>query len=159
MNKYFITLLLFFSASALAVDTYDETTNILNIDAVVVDGIQYNNVVLRLYGFDVISVGSSVPIDDGTVAETCSDANFTIARYDAITEGMTLDQVNQIIGCKSDPHGTIITGAFVIRGWDNGLLPITGGYKQITVTFDSTTGNIVKAPSGSTAFKGRLGFL
>ena len=105
MHKYFITLLLFFSASALAIDTFDESTNILTIDAVVVEGIQYNNVVVRLNAFDVISVGSSTPADDGTVAETCTDANFTLAKYNAITEGMTLDQVNQIIGCKNDAYG------------------------------------------------------
>jgi hypothetical protein len=40
MHKHFIILLLFFSASALAIDTFDETTNILTIDAVVVEGIQ-----------------------------------------------------------------------------------------------------------------------
>jgi hypothetical protein len=151
MRKYFITLLLFCSTSALAVDTYDETTNILNIDAVVVDGIQYNNVVVRLNAFDVISVGSSIPIDDGTVSETCSDANFTIPRYNAITVGMTLDQVNQTLGCKYDPIFTIASSDFVHHTWANG--DVSAG---ITVYFDATD-SFVKVFGGD-FFKIRFGF-
>jgi hypothetical protein len=159
MCKYFITLLLFFSASALAIDTFDETTNILTIDSVVLEGIQYNNVVVRLNAFDVISVGSSAPVDDGTVAETCTDANFTLARYDAIIEGMTLDQVNQIIGCKSNVNVTLVTEVYVHRIWHNGGQTV-GNIKGIGVYFDSTTGNIVKAkPSVPSIFKVRVGFL
>lgn len=35
---------------------------------------------------------------------TCSPANFTIDKYNAIQVGMSLDQVNQIIGCQPDSN-------------------------------------------------------
>jgi hypothetical protein len=68
---------------------------------------------------------------------------------------MTLDQVNQIIGCKNDVNGDFISISYVRRLWH------LGTRKGIVVEFDPTTGgNIVKAPIWSPgSFKSQFGFL
>lgn len=53
----------------------------------------------------------------GGVSDTCSPANFTIAKYDAIAAGMTLDQVNQIIGCKGVYGNITVSNDFTLYRW------------------------------------------
>ena len=88
MNKFFASLLLFFSANALAVDKFDAATGVLNIDAVVLNGTQYNNVAVRLDAYGVMSVGSSLQYAYGVtfipgtytypLGETCKLSNVTL---------------------------------------------------------------------------------
>lgn len=150
MSKYSAALLLFFSASALAIDTFDATTNILKIDAVVLNGIQYNGVVVKLNAYEVVSVASSIPYVP--VANACSSANFTVPIYNAITAGMSLDQVNQVIGCKYNPLLTTAAGDFVLHGWSYG-----DGTTIIQVYFDMTD-TFVRGSGGSSLIKLRTGF-
>jgi hypothetical protein len=78
MYKVIITMLLILSTTALATDTYNATTNILNIDAVILNGVQYNNVVVNMgKNFSVISVGSSSPVTgtDGSSTITLAQLN------------------------------------------------------------------------------------
>jgi hypothetical protein len=139
--------LTFANASALAIDTYDTTTNLYNIDSVVVGGTQYNNVVLRLKSFDVVSVGSSAPY--GGVSSTCSSANLTVAHFNAIVEGMTLNQVNQAFGCTFDPSYTYISTIAISRTWQYGTA-------SINVWFDAS-GNTVAKINGVGDFKTGFG--
>ena len=44
---------------------------------------------------------ASPPVDGGgTVAASCTAANFTLAKFNAIVPGVSLNQVRQIIGCE-----------------------------------------------------------
>ncbi len=79
MRKYFIALFLFLSANAFATDTYNPTNNMLNLDAVILNGVQYNNVVVQLLGYNVISVGSSQIVQ----TSTGSSNTITLAQLNA----------------------------------------------------------------------------
>lgn len=144
MVRYFAVLLMFISVNAWAIDTFDAATGLLTIDAVVVNGVQFNNVVVKLKDIDVVSVGSSAPY--GAVSDTCSGSNITTTNFNAITLGMTLDQVNQTIGCKYDRGGTQTTSTYIVREWIN---PYGG---TIMVWFDSS-GNIVTPLMSGADFK------
>lgn len=152
MCKFLSILLLFFSINALATDTYNSTTNILNIDSVILNGIQYNNVVIQLTGYNVISVGSYAPVN---VTAKCSSNNFSPAIYNAISIGMTISQVEQTIGCNFDPTKTVRGGSFVLKWWSY-LNPTTYATEMIGVYFDGT--DSVVTAIGGTLFKQSQGF-
>ncbi len=153
MRKYFFicftALLLFFSVNAYATDTYNTANSYLSIDAVIINGIKYNNVVLQLLSANLISMGSYAPV---TVSATCSDSNFTNAIFNAITAGMTKSQVTQTIGCNNDPALTVTYGNIMVT---NSWMTITPSPKLIQVFFDGTD-NIVTPNDGS--FKTKVGF-
>jgi hypothetical protein len=142
--------------STSAVDTLDASTNILNLNQVQYSNNQYNDVVLKLTGFQVQSIGASTPLTPptGPVNETCADENFTPAKFNAISLGMTIDQVNQTIGCKFEPLFNINGTLYSSRQWQY-LNPTTFDFKYIAVSFDAT-GSIVNAKSSP--FKIRKGF-
>ena len=95
---------------------------------------------------------AKVEATSSTVNDTCSDENFTTNKYNAISIGMTLDQVNQLIGCKNDPRFTITLNNVVsIYGW----VPSSLSGKFIQVYFDPNT-DIVVTYQG--AFKSKAGF-
>ncbi len=154
MRKYFATLLLLFSVNALATDTFDATTSILNIDAVILNGVKYNNVVIQLTGFNLISIGSYAPV---TVSATCSTA-FSIAQYNAITVGMTMGQVEQVLGCQYTPSGTYTVGNNAVANtWEYSNFSVTPAvFEQITVYFDVT--DSVATAYGGQILKSRIGF-
>ena len=96
-----------FGTSAFAqTATFNNATRYLTIPSVQAGTSIYSNVVVRLDSFAIISVGGEAPVFSSvapvspSAADTCVTANFTIAKYNAISLGMTLDQVTQIIGCK-----------------------------------------------------------
>ncbi|MCH9640065.1 MAG: hypothetical protein K0U40_11310 [Betaproteobacteria bacterium] len=85
-----------------ATNTFDPATNTLTINSVTVTGDRvYSNVTIRIDAFTVLGVGSSAPITEG-VSETCSAGNFSVDIFNAIQTGMTVEQVTQIIGCRSE---------------------------------------------------------
>ncbi|NOT84991.1 MAG: hypothetical protein HOP02_09525 [Methylococcaceae bacterium] len=153
MRNYFIAPLLFFSVNALAANSFDVNTNMLKLESVVVNGVQYNDVAVRLNAYDVVSVGSNNNTVGGAVADTCTDANFTVAKFNAIAAGMTLEQVSQTIGCKYNPSKTVAAGELVQHSW---LQQETGKIKFINIWFDGAT-NIIINTSGN-GFKSRYGF-
>lgn len=134
---------------ALAVDNYDPVTKILTIDAVTLGGTKYLNVTIRLDQFQVLGVGSAVPIDG--IADICSPEMFTVDKYNTIQPGMSLDQVNQVIGCKFDPGSIVRVNPLVNYSWRN----IDSG-RFISVHFDAST-NQVTGSLGS-SFKSSAGF-
>lgn len=142
--------------AAIAVDTFDPASNKLTLDSVVLNGVVYNNVVATLNSYTLISVGSSAPY--GPVTATCSGGNFTVAKYNAIVPGMTLDQVKQTIGCANDPSLTTAVGSIVVRlGWYY-FNPSTGGASLILVEFDGTGTKVNADPNNLGFFKSRSGF-
>ena len=104
MKKIFLFFALIvggFSTVATAADTFDPATNTLTLDSVTVGGIKYPTVVVRLNQFTVLGVGNSAPVENG-ISETCEAENFTEDKFGAIQEGMSIEQITQIIGCKDE---------------------------------------------------------
>lgn len=110
---------------------YDASTGYLTIPSlalpstVYVYGTIYSNVVIRLDSFAVISVGSSAPATTLPVSGTCTSANLSVGRYNAIAVGMTLDQVNQTFGCYSS--STLRSSSFVFHRWNSSNTSATIG--------------------------------
>lgn len=142
MKQLFLLFLLltsgFSSVTAAAGNTFDPATNTLTMDSVTVTGDRvYSNVVIRIDQFTVLGVGSSTPIDGGGgISETCGAGNFTIDKYNAIQVGMSLNQVNQTIGCKFSPEFTNrVEGIAVVHKWVHS----TNGTPFLMVFFDESS--------------------
>ena len=76
-----------------------------------------------------------------TVSATCSSSNFTRAKFDAIAEGMTIDQVSQTIGCtpfKDYTGNTFVNHqpGFAVIYWTLGE---ASSYPMIAVYFNPST--------------------
>ena len=100
--------------------TYDSSTRYLTIPSVQVGETVYRNLVIRLDSFAIVSVESAAAATTPApvaVAATCTSANLTVAKYNAIAVGMTLDQVNQTLGCSSST--TVRGTAFVFYRWNS----------------------------------------
>ncbi len=139
MKKYIAALLLAgLIPAAQAIDTFNPNNNVLTLDSIVVDGIQYNNVVVILNGYNVLNIGSSAPyVAPSDVApsapsssDTCTADNLTNAKYNVVGIGMTLDQVNQIFGCKYDPLLTYRSPLAIVYTWH-------AGNRIVNVFFDT----------------------
>lgn len=102
-------------------------------------------------GFKEISRSAfaSPPTPTNPVAATCTASNFTLAKFDAIARGMTLDQVNRTIGCMNHAASTQRDAFRVVYVWAN-----LGGNQIILVFFEPTgttvtfDGPIFKTSSG-----------
>jgi hypothetical protein len=142
MFRYIATLAVLIACrSAFAADTFDTSTNILTVPQVQIGQTLYNNVQVKLNNITVVSVGSTSPVSSGNVAATCSASNFSTASYNAITVGMTVAQVNQVMGCAYDTSSTERTAEFIAYKWDD--IPARG-LQFIQVFFD-TSGSVVTA--------------
>ena len=116
MKKYLAALFVvlgWFIQTAQAIDTYDNNSSILTLDSVVVNGTQYNNVTVLVVDPVVLSIGSQQTY----IPATCSNNNLTTTNFNAIQVGMTLNQVNTIIGCQNDPSGTYRSAACLTYVW------------------------------------------
>lgn len=89
----------------------------------------------------------------GGVAETCSVENFTVAKYDAIVANLTLDQVNQIIGCKGIRERLTVLDGYTRYLWSTNNLNymIEVGFKN-DVVYGGIPG------SNQPGYKIRVGF-
>ncbi len=114
-----------------------------------------NGVTIPISRYSFGTAGSNT----GTVTNACDPSNFTYAKFNAITVGMTLDQVKLTIGCTNDPTITSRISNFVGLGWKarvpNSLLSYF-----IWVYFDSTGAIVTDMASGGAPpyFKSSTGF-
>jgi hypothetical protein len=84
-----------------------------------------------------------------TALQSCpetSGANpgFTLTQYNEIALGMTLDQVNQILGCQNDPDADTVLEGYPQYMWG----PV--GPNEISISFDPTGTTVTAIPGGST---------
>lgn len=131
-----------------ATDTFDATTNQLTIPAVQIGDTIYTNVVIRLNNFDVLAVGGSTPANQ--VSDTCTPSNITLDRYNAIQTGMTLDQVNQALGCKpfGPPTRMGNQAIYIWRSITPVLTAISVSLDPTALTVMSAFGKPLKSSSG-----------
>jgi len=94
------------------------------------------------------------PTPTPTVAATCSTSNLTTTAFDAIQLGMTLTQVNQIIGCAYSPDSTQRMIDSVAYAW----IP-PNSIAMIVVWFDASGTTVTSIPgSVKPLFKSGSGF-
>ena len=114
MKKYLAGLLLAgFIQTAQAASTFDPNTNILTIDSIVTNGVQYNNVIVLMNSYNVLSIGSSAPI----APATCNANSLTTYTFNRVGLGMSLDAINNIVGCKYDPVLTFRMPTAIMYTW------------------------------------------
>ena len=105
----------------------------MTLDDVTVGDQTFTNVVVRIDQFSVKSVGGSGSIISG-VSANCVSGNFTIEKFNAIQIGMSLDQVNQTIGCSFDSNNIVRASGLATYRWQ-----ITDpDLKFIQVSFNAT---------------------
>jgi len=126
--------------------SYDGSTRYLTLPSVTTGGTTYSNVVIRLDSFSIISVGGS----GGSVAATCSPGMLTLAKFNAVAAGMTLAQVNQLMGCQYYAPQVVRTTLFTEYVWVT-----TDAAAFIEVTFDPS-GSFVQDIGGGFKFSSGL---
>lgn len=129
---------------------YDVQQNILTIPSIELDGVRYNFPKVRIISVEVI--------DTGIVSQAPAELHICVRNVDAITKeklnaiqvGMTLDEVNQIMGCQYNPPINSIvdncTGcadsSFELFTWGPGLS------NMISVHIDNSTHRVVDKNGG-----------
>lgn len=84
---------------------YDIKKNVLTIPSIVLEGVRYNFPKVRIVSVEVVDPGissqapSGLPICNGA-RDSAVSIRATQEKLDQIQLGMTLDEVNQIIGCQ-----------------------------------------------------------
>lgn len=73
MRKYIFSLFVLFSANAMALAEYDFSEKTITFDTITHNGIDYDDVVIRITGYELVSVGASRPVKDAVCPE-----NFNI---------------------------------------------------------------------------------
>ncbi len=96
----FLLLSLSFIVYAGEVAEYNPETKILTIPTVKVAGGYIYDVKLQLDDLEGLVYSKSPSIS--TINSECSKEKITFDRYKQIANGMTLDQVTNIIGCKAE---------------------------------------------------------
>lgn len=130
--------------------TYNDANGQLTLPSVQVGNTVYSNVLIRLNSFDILGVGGAAPAPTtGTVSAACTMANLTLANYNAIAAGMTLEQVKRTIGCEYTPALTTITTYSITRAWSSG--------GAVIIVYFDPTGATVQGMFGSPSFKGASG--
>lgn len=132
-------------------DSFDANTGRLTIDSIQIGNTVYTGVVITIGS--VISVGGSKAASS-TVAATCAAGNFTTAAFNAIQEGMSVSQVNQIMGCQYTPSLTLRGSNYLTNSWS-----VPGAMTYIQVWFDASGSTVTRSyPSASIPFKTAVGF-
>lgn len=83
----------------------------------------------------------------------CPQASFTKANFERIEEGMTVEAVNNLLGCVSAPHLTVRKEYAVSLYWS----AVSGSLKYIQIWFDAE-GRSVQRLHPAFEFKTSTGF-
>jgi len=105
------------------VASFDTSNSNLTLPSIEVSGLTYRNVVIRLDSFAVVSVGPQ--------AVTCTSQHLNSAKYSALQLGMSLSQVNAIIGCDDDPSQRTVAGGVSKYTWTT-----SAPYSFLTIGFN-----------------------
>lgn len=132
--------------------SYDDATRQLFLPSVQSGNLFYSNVLLRLDSYTLLSSAPALPLSP-VVSAVCTGVNFTLPRYDAISVGMTLEQVRRLIGCNPNSNFSLADNPGVRRiRWQE-----LGSEKDMVVFFDAATLVVLADgnPSGRFAFKSK----
>ncbi|SHE23087.1 hypothetical protein BPUTEOMOX_1881 [methanotrophic endosymbiont of Bathymodiolus puteoserpentis (Logatchev)] len=135
-------LSLSFVETSVAESEFHTDSGILTIPTVKVGNSYVYDAQLRLNNagsFDIIGYSQN-PSNSRSVDDVCTDKHITLEKYQQIKNGMTLDQVNSIIGCKEKLHG--VSSGITIYKWNASAFPL------VQVAFDSNgASNLTYIPS------------
>lgn len=123
--------------------TFDPATNMLRVPSIQVGNVIYSNLVYRVDAGQVISVG--VAQNANAIADSCSGGNITLANLNAVQLGMSMEQVQAVIGCRADPIYTVRSQLASHYTW------MADGNKSITVYFDPA-GTLVTSASPTVVY-------
>ena len=90
-----------------------------------------------------------------SVTTVCAASNFTIANYNAIALGMTLNQVSQTIGCVNDLTKTQRSTNFVAYEW---YYHVPGANSYTIIVYFDPNGSNVAGLYGTPTIKQTIGF-
>lgn len=130
--------------------TYDQTTHTLKIPSLVVGDTRYNDLIVQVGNVTFVSSSSASKANGPNAAPAiCAIGTLTLAALDKIKIGMTLEQVNQMLGCQYGMRQLFqmqpTTKPAQEYTWRSGL-------SSITVSF-SPTADAVAPPELSAEFK------
>lgn len=113
-----------FSLPLMALDEadYDINSKVLTIPSVKIGDIYVYNAKLQLnsIGNFVILGFSETPPQAENIASKCTKDLITIETFQMITKGMTLDEVNKIIGCRGELESA--TNIFLDYRWTENIV-------------------------------------
>lgn len=128
--------------------------NIIGIPSIELNGVRYNNVYIRVLQAEVLQVGKS-SVSSG-LPKTCeyhgADRGVSLPTLRRIAMGMTLDQVNQLIGCEYNPSREM-TSAYCAAGdiaclHDGVERYVWGEFPRLWVEISKATGGVTYASGG-----------
>lgn len=96
---------------------FDEATRQLTLPVVLLGSTNFKNVIVRLDQFEVLYVGGAEPVGSASATGQCTTANFTREKFYGIVGGMTVQQVNTLMGCAYNPAYTISMPYFLQFTW------------------------------------------
>ncbi|GAB1386284.1 hypothetical protein MASR1M59_14320 [Melaminivora sp.] len=145
MTKKFLAVFFACCAGIAQADIrYDSATQTLFVPSVEVDGVRYNFLQLKITAAEVVGFASHSQAP-AALPRKCNPYTQTTQRNLAkIQNGMTLDQVNQIIGCQYKPPVQELEEACNGCGPYSHRSYIWGDIPYISVDFDKTTGLSVR---------------
>ena len=132
--------------------TFNEANRYLTLPTLQIGTQTFTDVVFRIDGGALISVGATPPVVVPVVAETCTVANFTSATFNAVKVGMSFSQVQSAIGCKNNAGMTQRTAANTIYNWGASYAT------YMIVWFDASGSTVTPAQDDPALFKHSQGF-
>lgn len=139
---------------------YDLNTRLLAVPEVIVGSNTYS-LVLRYDTDGRMTIISATPVATPTPTIECAASNFSAQIFNAISVGMSYDQVSALIGCRNDENGTVnnpgFSSPYKLRIWHNYK---NGGSQSMGVIFNAA-GTLVMASSDladAGFFKSKSGF-
>ncbi|GAB1385154.1 hypothetical protein MASR1M59_03020 [Melaminivora sp.] len=91
------------ASAAHAEATYDPATQILTVPSIEIAGVRFNFVELKITGNEVVRFSSSSQSTAGLPRICDPYTGVTQRNFNKIQNGMTLDDVNRLLGCQYKP--------------------------------------------------------
>ena len=140
MKKLIVVLLLLVgSVSAVGqTATFNPALGWLDIPVVELpDGTKYYDVLMLLRpdgSYTLLDAYTEPPttVPSGSVSNVCTSSMITAQKASLLTDGITVDEANQIIGCRGVIQGTLASGGHIL---DSYVWKGSGTYPQINSIF------------------------
>jgi hypothetical protein len=136
---------------------YNEASRNLTIPTIRLGLTTFTNLVVRLDTIALVSVDPA----PSTVADKCTAANFSADKYNAIVPGLTLAQVNTLMGCRLNTTKTRrSTLGYTTYVWQDDTNANTSFSTNMEIYFDGDGAKVAifDYGSGPRPYKSGVGF-
>ncbi len=99
---------------------YDIKSRILSIPSIKIDEGHVYDATLKLNdsgSFDIVGFSDEPKPQEGDIDDECTPDHITLDKFNQLTAGMTIEQVNSLIGCEGELH---LAGASFTEFWWQG---------------------------------------